>query len=86
MADNKPVRNNGNNLVQKAYYGQQFGTVIPQGYLLLSFVEGQNAALAYRGRNLPGGSQLELFSDVVTADAAARLSYVQEPSLDSRGR
>ena len=78
LVDNKPIRNNSDNLVQKAYYGGMFNTVYPQGYLDLSFVEGQNGLLAYRGDGLPAGSQFELISDVLTASANNRISLVQE--------
>lgn len=76
--DNKPIRNNNDNLVQKLYYSNQFDTVHPQGYLNLSFVEAQNALLAYRGDGLPAGSQFELLTDVLTASANNRIAMIQE--------
>lgn len=78
LVDNKPIRNNSSNLVQQAYYGGMFNTIIPEGYLNLSFVEGQNALLAYRGDGLPAGSQFEIITDVLTASANNRINMVQE--------
>jgi len=78
LVDNKPIRNNNDNLVQKLYYGGMLNTVQPQGYLNLSFVEGQNALLSYRGDGLPAGSQFELVSDILTASANNRIALVQE--------
>jgi hypothetical protein len=78
LVDNKPIRNNNDNLVQKLYYGGMFNTVQPQGYLNMSFVEGQNGLLSYRGDGLPAGSQFELMTDVLTASAKNRVALVQE--------
>src|SRR5262245_12326218 len=78
IVDNKPVRNNQRNDVMKAYYQRMFGTVIPSGYQNVSFVDGQSALLAYRGDLLAPGSQFELYSDIITANADNRQSYLQE--------
>jgi hypothetical protein len=78
VADNKPVRNVHYNLVQKDYMGRMFNTVIPQGYLVQSFVEGQNPLLAYRGDGLQGGSQFEMRTDVIAANANTRVLVTQE--------
>jgi len=78
IVDNKPVRNNQNNTVMKAYYQRMFGTVIPAGYQYISFVDGQSALLGYRGDLLAPGSQFELYSDIATASADNRQSYLQE--------
>lgn len=78
VVDNKPVRNNANNYVMKAHLGQQFHTTIPQGYTLVSFVDGQNPRLAYRGDGVAGGSSFELQSDIAKADANRGMSFVQE--------
>ena len=79
--DNKPIRNNSDNLVQKDYYARMFNSVTPQGYLNLSFVEGQNALLSYRGDGLPAGAQFELISDIIAAGANQRQSLIQETIL-----
>lgn len=78
QVDNKPVRNNQNNLVQKAYYGKMFNTTIPGGYFLLSFVDGQNPLLSYRGDQLSGGSTFEIISDIVEPNALNLQAFVQE--------
>lgn len=76
--DNKPVRNNQDNLVHKADMEAYWNAVIPAGYFLESFVEGQNALLAYRGDGLAGGSQFQVQSDVIAASANNRQRFVQE--------
>lgn len=78
QVDNKPVRNNQDNTVYKAHNEAYFGTVHPTGYFLMSFVEGQNALLAYRGDGLSGGAQFQLVSDCTSASANNRQRYVQE--------
>lgn len=81
IVDNKPVRNNQSNIVAKAWYQRQFGLATPQGYFLLSFVDGQNPLLAYRGDGLQGGSQFTLNSDIIAASANNRQRFVQEMVL-----
>lgn len=76
--DNKPLRQNDNNFLQRAYNCWQFDTDPMQGYLPLTFVDGQNPLLAFRGDGLSGGSTFELLSDVISANAANRLQYLQE--------
>jgi len=76
--DNKPVRNNQNNMVAKAAMEAYWNTLLCEGYFMASFVEGQNALLAYRGDGLAGGSQFQLQSDVIAASANNRQRYVQE--------
>lgn len=79
MVDNKPVKNNQNNLNMKAYVGgRMFNTVLPEGYFNLTFVDGQNPQLAYRGDGLAGGSLYELFSDIATTGATQQLNVTQE--------
>lgn len=78
VVDNKPVRNNQSNLVTKDFYGRALNTVHPQGYLLQTFVDGQNALLSYRGDGLPAGSTFELISNVQTSGAAQRQTLTQE--------
>jgi hypothetical protein len=76
--DNKPVRNNQDNIVFKASEEALNNTLVPEGYFLMSFVEGQNALLSYRGDGLAGGSQFQLQSDVIAASANNRQRFVQE--------
>lgn len=76
--DNKPLRQNDNNRLARAYNSWMFQTDPMEGYLSLPFVEGQNPLLAYRGDGLSGGSTFELLSDVVSANAANRVNYLQE--------
>jgi hypothetical protein len=76
--DNKPLRQNDNNRLQKAYNCWQFDTDPMEGYLPITFVDGQNPLLAFRGDGLSGGSTFELLSDVISASAQNRLQYLQE--------
>jgi len=76
--DNKPVRNNQDNLVFKSSEEALNNTLLPEGYFLMSFVEGQNALLSYRGDGLAGGSQFQLQSDVIAASANNRQRFIQE--------
>jgi hypothetical protein len=76
--DNKPLRQNDNNRLQRAYNCWQMDTDPMEGYLPLTFIEGQNPLLAFRGDGLSGGSTFELLSDVISANAANRLQYLQE--------
>jgi len=78
LTDNKPVKNNQNNIGMKAYLQRMFNTVHPAGYFMLSFVEGQNPQLAYRGDGLAGGSLYELYSDVLTTGATQIMGVTQE--------
>jgi hypothetical protein len=79
--DNKPVRNNQNNIVFKADQEAYWASLIPEGYFLMSFVEGQNALLSYRGDGLAGGSQFQVQSDVLTTSANNRQRFIQEQIL-----
>jgi hypothetical protein len=79
--DNKPVRNNQDNIVFKADMEAYWSTLVAEGYFLMSFIEGQNALLAYRGDGLAGGSQFQLQSDVIAASANNRQRFVQEMIL-----
>jgi hypothetical protein len=79
--DNKPVRNNQDNLVFKADQEAYWNTLIAEGYFLMSFIEGQNALLAYRGDGLAGGSQFQVQSDVIAASANNRQRFIQEMIL-----
>lgn len=76
--DNKPVRNNQMNAAFKEYSGMMFNTILPQGYLLIPFIESQNPLTYYRGDQVPGGSTFELDSDCLTANANQAIAIVQE--------
>lgn len=78
MVDNKPLRQNDSNFIQRAYNSWMFDTDPMQGYLPITFVEGQNPLLAYRGDGLSGGSTFELLSDIDSAAATNRVNYIQE--------
>lgn len=78
QVDNKPLRQNDNNRLARFYSSLMFDTDPMEGYLPLPFVEGQNPLLAYRGDGLSGGSTFELISDIITANAATRVNYLQE--------
>lgn len=78
VLDNKRPRDTYSNLVDKNYTGRMFNTTQPQGHFLMTFVEGGNPLLAYRGDTVPPGSNLALYSDVDDANSANRQTIVQE--------
>ncbi len=78
QVDNKPVRNNQDNLISKAHAEAYFATTHPQGFFLQSFVDGQNPLLAYRGDGLGGGSQFQIVTNVLTANANNLQKFIQE--------
>ncbi len=78
MVDNKPLKWNQDNLMFKSYVDRMFSNVVPEGYLLIPFVEAQNPLLAYRGDGLAGGSLFEIQSDILTTAATNLVSLTQE--------
>lgn len=78
VVDNKPVRNIVSDLAEKARICRQFSVNPIEGYHLLSFVDGQNPLLAYRGDGLKGGAQFDLIADIDSASANNRVAIVQE--------
>ena len=78
IVDNKPIRNNSDNMIAKTYGGRNFDTVWPAGYNGFSFVDSQNPLTAYRGDGLQGGSTFEIDTNVLTANAANLILMVQE--------
>lgn len=78
VVDNKPLRNNLDNLMLKSYHQRMFNCRVAEGYLPLTFVESGGSLTAYRGDRLPGGSQLNLQSNVILAQATARQRFIGE--------
>jgi hypothetical protein len=78
VVDNKAIRDNQDNFVEKAFYERMFNTVHPTGHLVESFVDAQNPLNAYRGDGLPGGANFALYTDILTASANNRQNFVQE--------
>lgn len=78
VVDNKPLKFNQSNVTLRAYDSRMFARRQPGGYLNLTFVDGQNPALAYRGDGLAGGSLFELQSDVLTTGATQIQAMTQE--------
>lgn len=81
VIDNSPIRNNQANIVQKAYLQDAFGSVIPQGYTLLSFVEGGRSSLAYRGDKVAPGADFALNSDITASVAANHVIRVTQEMI-----
>lgn len=81
LNDNRPVRNNQDNLTFKEHAGMQFDTVLPEGYLTMPFVDSQSPRTAYRG-DLPQvvapGASFELVSNIIESNAASAVNLVQE--------
>jgi hypothetical protein len=81
VVDNRPIRNNLSNPASKEWAGQEFNTVIPEGYLPFSFIGSQNPRTAYRA-DLPtvvgAGAAFELVTDVLSAGATQQVNVIQE--------
>jgi hypothetical protein len=68
--NNNPIRNLQYNDTTKEFYGYRFDTVLPQGYLNISFEDSQplpNVFAGLRGERLPGSTQFDVASNVVGA-------------------
>lgn len=78
IVDNKPIRNNQDNGMEKEYAGYAFDTVLPGGYNNFTFVDSVNPLTYYRGDLLAGGSTFELDTNVVVAPANAAVNVLQE--------
>lgn len=78
VLDNKRPRDTYSNIVDKNYTGRMFNTIQPQGYFVMTFIDGGNPLLAYRGDTVPPGSNFALVTDVDEANAANRQTIVQE--------
>jgi hypothetical protein len=78
----KPIRNTASNYSMKQYLMRMFNTIHPQGYFLLSFVEGGHPFNAFRGDDSSySGATFELLTDVLTAGATQQVNVVQEEIL-----
>lgn len=81
IVDNKPTRNITDDLVEKSRVNRMFSVAPIEGYHLLPFIDGQNPLLAYRADGLPGGSQYDLFTDIIAANANTLLAVMQEQCI-----
>jgi hypothetical protein len=79
--DNKPIRNIQNNFAAKEYYGYAFGTVLPEGYLNLSFIDSQNPLTFFRGDTLDKGVEFEVNTNVISNGASQTANVIQEQVL-----
>lgn len=78
VVDNKPIRNNVANMMEKSYQERMFSTIVPEGYLPLTFIDGGTSLLAYRGDRLPGSSQLNVQTNIIAASANNRQRLITE--------
>lgn len=85
VVDNKPIRNNFNNFAAKEYWGRQFNTVMPGGYLGFTFVDSLTPLSLLHGELIPGGSTFELDSNVIAAPANTAFALVQEQVFGDPG-
>ena len=79
--DNKPIRNIQQNFAAKEYYGYAFNTVLPEGYLNISFIDSQNPITFYRGDTLDKGVAYEIDTNVISAGANQTAQISQEQVL-----
>jgi hypothetical protein len=79
QVDFKPVRRVDSNFGERMYLNAMMNNRPMQGYYIISFIESQNPLTAYRG-DAPSISSADfsLISDVLTSDAAQRLTVLQE--------
>lgn len=78
VVDQKAIRDTARNYASKAYLQRMFGSVHPEGYFALAFVEAGNPLLALRLDQAPAGAQAMLRTDVLSASANNRQTVVQE--------
>lgn len=76
--NNNPIRNFQDWFAQKEYYGQQFSTILPGGYNLISFVESGNFDAYFDGTAIDAAAQFALYGNVTSAGSTQQLNYVQE--------
>lgn len=81
VVDNKAIRNNQSNPQAKEHAGIQYNTVVPGGYLPMSFIDSQVPWTAFRA-DLPTvvapGSAFQLMTDTLTANANNGVNFIQE--------
>jgi hypothetical protein len=81
IVDNRPIRQNRDNLTFKEHIGIQYNTVLPEGYLNFSFCDSQQPRSAFRG-DLPNvvapGASFELTTNVIEANANSTCQITQE--------
>lgn len=81
VVNNNQIRNLQYNDVTKEFYGSRMDTVQPQGYLGISFVDGQpanHAVSAFKGDRLPGSAQFNINTNVVGAAASNAGEVIQD--------
>jgi hypothetical protein len=62
----------------KEYYGKMFNTILPAGYLPISFIDSGNLDALLDASKLPSGSRFDLTCNVLTAPASAQVNVIQE--------
>lgn len=78
MAAQQPIKDLRTNYATKAYYAQKFQSYAPQGYLPISWIEGGSIFAALRAQDMKDGSQFNIETDLVSANANNRQQWVQE--------
>jgi hypothetical protein len=79
--NNNPIRNLQYNDVTAAFYGYRFQTVMPTGYLPISFVDSDPAAnsfAAFKGDQLTGSAQFDIAANVVGAAGSNQGEIIQD--------
>lgn len=78
IVDNKPIRNNFLNAAAREYAAKAYDTENMQGYLLFTFLDGQNPMACYRGDKVPAGSTFAINTQVISAPSGAQVEIIQE--------
>ncbi len=83
--DMQPIRNNQDTRVFKESTARQFDTVLPQGYLDFSFIDGQSSRSAFRA-DLPSiVNAFEVYTNIVSANANNKVELIQEQIYAENG-
>src|SRR5271163_4982759 len=79
--NNNPIRNLQYHTVTKEFYGWRNSTHLPQGYQLISFIDGNqncHAVSAFKGERLPGSAQFNLIANIIGATGTNTGEVIQD--------
>lgn len=81
MVNNNPIRNFQDWWAIKEYYGSEFNTILPGGYVPLSFVESGRIGPMLPANTIDPAARFQLIANVLTAGATQQVNYIQEQVL-----
>lgn len=80
QVNNNPIRNFQDWWAMKEYYGEKFGTIIPGGYNLISFVESGRLG-AQLSDAIDASARFDFVGNVLTTGATQQQTIIQEQVL-----